>query len=109
MVAMAVETTSGSGGPFSPAVGSWRLGGNGRNSTLFAVTFYRPHVPTLAVVGGTDLGLQTLCLWMLLPALLHSDVSGVNPGSSPLALTAYGRDVSTPVSPSRLMGRDGDL
>lgn len=85
------------------------FGGNGRNSTLFALTFYHPPVSALARVGGTDLGLQTLCLWMLLPALLHSDVSGINQGSSLHALTTYGRDVSIPVSPSRLMRRDGDL
>lgn len=75
---------------------------------MFFLTFYRPHVPSLTVVGGMD-GLQPLCLWVLLPALLHNGDSGLNPVSSPLALNANDWDVCTPTSHPMPMGRDGDL
>lgn len=63
-VPMVIEATSGSGGPCSLEED---LGGT-------VLTFYCSHVHTLAMVGEMDLGLQTLCLRMLLPALLHRDV-----------------------------------
>lgn len=108
--AMVIKTMFGSGGPCSPAVGSWRSIGKWQEQhTGFFNFLPSPHAhlghgwrdgPWSAAFMLADAASSFApqqCFW------------GKPDVSSPLALNANGRDVSTPTSHSTPVGRDGDL